>query len=92
MIIQIDKNLLFNIFKVSCLKQLEEEIHSLAPSMVEYHLYNLSSTTNDSVYINKSNIQETIFIDQYSLFLDYEDLIYLEFIKKEDTYHTESLW
>lgn len=60
--------------------------------MVEYHLYDLSSTMNESVYINKSNIQQTIHLDQYSLYLDYENLIYLEFTEKEDTYNTESLW
>ncbi|MGB5866604.1 MAG: hypothetical protein WBG69_01910 [Arcobacteraceae bacterium] len=92
MIIQLDKTSLFNTFHVSCFNQLEEGIQSVAPSMVEYHLDDLSSSTNEPVYINKSNIQQTIYLDQYSLYLDYEDLVYLEFIEKDDTYDTESLW
>ena len=92
MIIQLDTILLFHTFNVSSFKQLEEEIKLIAPSIVEYHLYDLTSTINGSVYINKSNIQETIFLDQYSLYLDYENLIYLEFIEKNDTYDIESLW
>lgn len=92
MIIQLNTTLLFNTFNVSSFKQLEDEIEFIAPSMVEYHLYDLASTMNDSVYINKSNIQQSIFLGQYSLYVDYEDLIYLEFIEKDNNYDTESLW
>lgn len=92
MTIQLDANLLFSTFKVSCFNQLEQEIQSIAPSMVEYYLNDLSSSTNESVYINKSNIQQTIFLDEYSLYLDYSDSIYLEFIEKADEYDTQSLW
>jgi hypothetical protein len=92
LIIQLDKNSLFNIFKVSCFDELEEGLQLVAPSMVEYYLEDLSSSINDSVYINKSNIQQTISLDQYSIYLDYEDLVYLEFIEKDDNYDTESLW
>jgi len=90
--IQLDSNLLFSTFKVTSFTQLEQEIQSIAPSMVEYYLNDLSSSTNESVYINKSNIQQTIFLDEYSLYLDYCDSIYLEFIEKEDEYDTQSLW
>ncbi|MGB3752093.1 MAG: hypothetical protein WA945_11060, partial [Arcobacteraceae bacterium] len=83
MTIQLDSNLLFSTFKVSCFTQLEQEIQSIAPSMVEYYLHDLSSSTNESVYINKSNIQQTIFLDEYSLYLDYGDSIYLEFVEKD---------
>lgn len=92
MIIQLDQNSLFSTFNVTCFQELEEGIQSIAPSMVEYHLSDLSSTDTESIYINKSNIQQTIYLDQYSIYLDYEDSIYLEFIEKDDEYETESLW
>jgi len=92
LIIQLDANSLFSTFEVSSFQELEEGIQSIAPSMVEYHLQDLSSSDTESVYINKSNIQQTIYLDQYSLYLDYEDSIFLEFIEKEDEYETESLW
>lgn len=93
MIIQLDTTSLFNIFRVSYFDELESQIQLIAPSMVEYHLNDLvDSSTNESVYINKANIQQTISLDQYSLYLDYEDFIYLEFFEKDDTYNTESLW
>ena len=92
MTIQLDTNVLFSTFKVSCFDQLEEGMQSLAPSMVEYYLDDLSSSMDQSIYINKSNIQQTIFLDEYSLYLDYNDTVYLEFVKKEDDYDTQSLW
>ena len=92
MIIELDHHILFNTFKVSSFDELEEGIQSIAPSMVEYHLEDLCSSHTQSVYINKSNIQQTIYLDQYSLYLDYGDSIYLEYIEKEDSYETESLW
>jgi hypothetical protein len=92
LIIQLDQNSLFSTFNVTCFQELEEGIQSIAPSMVEYHLSDLSSTDTESIYINKSNIQQTIYLDQYSIYLDYEDSIYLEFIEKDDEYETESLW
>jgi len=92
LIIELDANLLFQTFKVSCFEQLEQEAQIIAPSMVEYYLDDLSSAVNESTYINKSNIQKTIYLDQYSVYLDYGDTIYLEIKEKENDYETESLW
>ena len=92
MTIELDTNLLLQTFKVSCFDNLEQEIQSIAPSMVEYYLDDLSSSTNEPAYINRSNIQKTIYLDQYSLYLDYSDTVYLEVTEKDDNYETESLW
>lgn len=64
----------------------------MAPSMVEYYLSDLSLSSDNNTYINRSNIQQTISLDEYSLYLDYSEDIYMEFIKKEDQYETDSLW
>jgi len=90
--IQLDTNSLFQTFKVSCFNELEQELQSIAPSMVEYYLDDLSSSTNEHTYINRSNIQNTIYLDQYSLYLDYSDSVFLEVLEKNDEYDTESLW
>ena len=92
MIIELDHHVLFSTFQVSSFAELEEGIQSLAPSMVEYHLDDLCLSETQSIYINKSNIQQTIYFDQYSLYLDYSDSIYLEYTEKQDNYETESLW
>ena len=92
MIIQLDTTSLFQTFKISSFEELEHEIQSIAPSMVEYYLDDLSSQTTEATYINRSNIQKTIFLDQYTLYLDYWDSIYLEKQEKDDNYETESLW
>ena len=92
MTIQLDNNSLFQTFKVSCFDHLEQALQTIAPSMVEYYLGDLSSSIIEPAYINRSNIQKTISLDQYSLYLDYSDSVYLETLEKDDEYSTESLW
>ncbi len=92
MVIQLDKNQLFSTFDVSSFEQLQANTQSMAPSMVEYYLSDLSSQSDTQSYINKSNIQNSILLDEYSIYYDYNNDIYLEFVQKEDAYETESLW
>ena len=94
MIIQLDKNLVYSTFNVENFEQLDSATQMMAPSMVEYYLSDLSTITTpeESGYINKSNIQNTITLDEYSLYFDYDNKIYLEFLEKEDTYETDTLW
>ena len=92
MTIQLDKDLLYSTFNVSSFNQLDAHIQTLAPSMVEYYLSDLASNADDSTYINKSNVETSIYLDEYTLYCDYSDDIYLEFVQKEDELETESLW
>ncbi len=65
----------------------------MAPSMVEYYLSDLASSSQDSnTYMNKSNIQQTLNLDEYALYMDYNDEVYLEFTEDQSDYTTESLW
>ncbi len=93
MIIQLDKTSLYSIFGVNDFIELDLHTQTIAPSMVEYHLQNLisSSDTNEQ-YINKSNIQHTIYLNEHSLYMDYSDNLFVEFIIKNDEYETQSLW
>ena len=78
-------------FSVNDFDKLENSFESMAPSMVEYYLSSLSS--NEETYINRSKIQNTIFLDEYTLYYDYDDNVYLEIsINMEDEYTTGSLW
>ncbi len=89
MIISLDKNKLYSTFSVSDFNQLETSFDTLAPSMVEYYLSSLSS--NDETFINRSKIQNTIKLDQYTIYLDYDDNTYMEMVVNDD-YATGSLW
>jgi hypothetical protein len=61
--------------------------------MVEYHLNEIAQDLlTNTTYVNKSNIQNTIYIDNYILYYDYNDDIFMEFQDKIDDYETESLW
>lgn len=94
MIVQLDNNLLYTTFDSSSFDEFESNIQNMAPSMVEYYLTDLSSnnTLDESAYINRSNIQQTVFIDEFLVHLDYNNDIYLEVIKKESEYDTESFF
>ncbi len=60
--------------------------------MVEYYLSDLSNG-NEDAYLNRKNIQETISIGEYSIYLDYDEEIYLEIADfLEDSFETGSLW
>ena len=90
MITQIDKSLLFSTFGVANFDTLEISINSMAPSMVEYYLSDLSAFNEDN-YLNKRNIQQSLNFGDYNLHLDYSDDIYLETTLEEEDL-TQALW
>lgn len=89
MITQVDKDSLFNIFGVKDFELLHGAIDNMAPSLVEYYLSSFRS--DDELYFNKRDIEETISIGDYNLYIDYTKNIYLElnYTTKEST---ESFW
>lgn len=85
--------MVYSTFNVERFEQIELATQTMAPSMIEYYLSDLaSSSEEESSYINKSEIQNTVYLDEYMLYTDYSNNIYLEFTEKNDDYETESLW
>ncbi len=76
MITQINKDSLYNMFGVKNFNHLESALDNMAPSLVEYYLSSL--TNSDDSYFNKRDIEESISIGDYSLYMDYSENIYLE--------------
>ncbi len=70
---------------------LENSINTMAPSMVDYYLSDLCSYTEET-YLNKRNIEKSILIDDYSIYYDYEENIYLEMNEDTSENETSSLW
>lgn len=92
MILLLNRDSLFSTFGVSCFQDLDSAINNMAPSMVDYYLSDLSNGMDDS-YLNKRNIQSSINIGDFSLYLDYDEEIYLEFLQQNsDNFETASLW
>ena len=89
MITQVNKDSLFNIFGVKNFELLHSAIDNMAPSLVEYYLSSLSS--DDELYFNKRDIEESIFIGDYSLYIDYSKNIYLELNSTTEEI-TQSFW
>lgn len=77
MTILLNKNSLYNTFGVEDFNSLEDAVNNMAPSMVEYYLTDLSQYSEDA-YLNKSQIENSVYIGDYSLYKDYSDNIYLE--------------
>lgn len=97
MITLLNKDSLYNTFGVKDFNSLGDTVNSMAPSMVEYYLSDLCdySAVNDhesSLYLNKRNIENSILIGEYSIYIDYNQDIYLEVETTEEEFETGSLW
>ncbi|MFA9374727.1 MAG: hypothetical protein ACERKK_11295 [Poseidonibacter sp.] len=78
MISILNKHSLYHTFNVKDFNYLEEAINSMAPSMVEYYLKDLCEDNDDNIYLNRRDIENTLVIGEYSLYIDYSENIYLE--------------
>ena len=89
MIIQVNKDSLYTMFGVDNFNLVEYALDNIAPSLVEYYLS--SFVNNDDSYFNKRDIEESISIGDYNLYIDYSKNIYLELNNIiEDS--TQSFW
>ena len=92
MITLINKVSLYNTFGVNDFCSIEEAINNMAPSMVEYYLSDLKND-NEDMYLNKKDIENTLYIGDYNLYIDYNDNIYLEFNNNSfSTSQSSSFW
>lgn len=91
MILLLNKLSLYQVFGVNSFNSLDNAINSMAPSMVEYYLSDLSSG-NENIYLNKRNIQNSLNIGDFSIYLDYEDEVYLEINDEKEEFETASFW
>jgi hypothetical protein len=92
MITLLNKTSLYNTFGVDNFNSIEGAIDKMAPSMVEYHLSDLSQYSED-IYLNKRDIERSVTIGDYNLYIDYSDNIYLELDNDENSnQETASFW
>ena len=92
MTILLDKTNLFSTFSVNAFEELESSFNTISPSMAEYYLSDLAALSTEQLHLNKSSIQKSLNLDSYSLYLDYSDNIYLEFMQNTEELETSSLW
>jgi hypothetical protein len=90
MVTLLNKTSLYTAFGVNDFDALENIIQTMAPSMVEYYLSDLSQYTEE-FYLNKRNVEKSICIGEYSIYYDYDENICLEFEQTDDM-DTQSLW
>ena len=89
MILLLDKASLYSTFEASSFDELEDLLEQYSPSIIKYHLDNLISTSCDS-YSDKTNIEKTLYLHDFLLYLDYNQDIYIE-ISQQDNNHQTSL-
>jgi len=92
MIFFVDKSSILNLFGVENFNSLESTIDSMPPSLVEYYLSNFCSNSDDIAYFNKKDIENSIFIGEYNIYLDYNENMYLEATQLNLDNATKSLW
>ncbi|OCL82818.1 MULTISPECIES: hypothetical protein [Arcobacteraceae] len=94
MIKQIEKNDIFSLFNIDNFVHLEQSLDEYSPSLAQYHLENFFLNIDEESFLNKREIQNSFNIGDYSIYLDYDDNIYLESLKDSfiDTYQTSSLF
>ncbi|ADG93393.1 conserved hypothetical protein [Arcobacter nitrofigilis DSM 7299] len=91
MTLLLNKLSLYSTFGVDDFESLDKVINNMAPSMVEYYLSDLSDGF-ENVYLNKRNIQNSLTIGDFAIYLDYSDEIYLEIDDNKEDLETSSLW
>lgn len=91
MILLLNKDSLFSAFDVNSFQDLDVALNSMAPSMVDYYLSDLSKEV-ESIYLNKRSIQNSISVVGFSIYLDYNEEIYLEIEDVNQDFETPSLW
>ncbi len=94
MTILLDKDLFLSTFGLTNFEEIDSKLQSMAPSMMEYYLSDLSSSCiEDKCYLDNNKIQFTYYLDEYLIYIDYDENIYLEFKEnRDDEYETGSLW
>lgn len=90
MITLVNKDSLYNVFGVKTFSLLEGAIDTMAPSLVEYYLSSLCEYADES-YFNKKDVEESVSIGEYNLYIDYDQNIYLEVNSTNDNY-TQGFW
>lgn len=73
-----EDKLVYTIFGVSKFAQIQNAISPMAPSICEYYLDDLTTKLID-IPFNKSSIQDKIDIYDYTVYLSYDDNIYIEY-------------
>jgi hypothetical protein len=89
----LDSQLFCNTFDIEKFEQIASKIDVMAPSVVEYYLSDLADSVDSQASLSYSSIQYKVDFQEYSLLLDYDENIYLEFVPSSDNdYETGALW
>lgn len=92
MIISIDKEHIYNLFGVTDFISLEMAIDIMAPSLLDYHFSDFFKHGEEILFFNKREIENSFYLGNYSLYLDYNENLFLEIDDLEVDDSTSSFW
>lgn len=90
MIISIDKERIYSLFGVTDFSSLEIAIDMIAPSLLDYHFSDFFNYGEEILFFNKRDVENSFNLGSYSIYLDYNENLFLEMNKLEDD--TSSFW
>lgn len=92
MIISIDKEHIYNLFGAADFASLEMAIDIMAPSLLDYHFSDFFKYGEEILFFNKREIENSFNLGNYSLYLDYNENLFLEIDDLEVDDSTSSFW
>ncbi|QKF73305.1 hypothetical protein AFAEC_1140 [Aliarcobacter faecis] len=92
MVFSLDKESIYNLFGADDFFSLESIIDNIAPSLLDYHFSNFCNNAQEVEFFNKREVENSFYSGIYSLFLDYNQNLFLEVddVKEDDS--TSSFW
>lgn len=79
-------------FSARNFQELLENISKTPPSIVEYYLNDLLNSSQNVDFINKRNVRETIYIEDFQIYFCYDDEFYLYREKSFDEFYEDSFF
>jgi len=90
--ILLNKDNLYSTFNSNDFDELKIAVDNISPSMAEYYLNDLALENSSDLHLNKSDIEKSFYLNDYSLYLDYNKNIFLEISKNNSEDKSSTLW
>lgn len=92
MTVKVELGAIFAPFCAGSIDELRSQISQMAPSLAEYYLDDLLNSSQTVDFLNKRNVKETIYIDDYQIYICYDDEVFLCCEKSNNDLYEESLF
>ncbi|QEZ89168.1 hypothetical protein [Aliarcobacter cibarius] len=92
MIVCVNKESIYSLFGVDDFVSLETALDNIAPSLLDYHFKDFCDNSEEVSFFNKREVENSFSQGSYTLFLDYNENLFLEIDDLEVDDSTSSFW